>query len=635
MRGPPERAARLLFATPFAFARGTPHHPPMTRLPPLPDLQWTEEGAPRSRTVDDVYFSRAGGLEETRAVFHAGCGLPEAWASRRRFTIAELGFGAGLNALATWAAWAPARPPGGVLHYVSIEAAPFAREDAARALAPFAEIAPFAARLLARWPVRAWGPQRLWFPEDGFALTLIHADVADALVGFEGVVDAWFLDGFAPSRNPAMWTQALMARIAQLSAPGARLATYSVAGGVRRALTAAGFAVEKKPGFAGKRERLEAVFSGPGAHAAAAPASVAIVGAGIAGACLAQALQRRGVPVTVLEAGPAPGSAASGNPAALVSPRLDRGPTGVARLHLAGYLACLDLWRTLGAFERTGLRRTARDAGERAALTDLLADSPLPPGHMAADGCDALFPEAGLVQPARALAALLDGVAVRCGADVSAISREDGPWRLRDAAGDLIVEAEAVILASGVHLAAFAQSGWAPIQPSRGQLEWGPGASPDTALEAGAYAAPFAGGVVFGATFDAMESAGPVAEDDASRARNLAALAALAPGVAAALDPARLQSRAAVRATTPDRAPLAGPAPDAAAFDTDAAAVHAGLWLLGGFGSRGFTLAPLLAEDLAARICGEPGVLDAEMRAAVDPARFLARAQRRRRPLTS
>ncbi len=605
----------------------------MTRLPPLPDLHWTEEGAPRSRTVDDVYFSRAGGLEETRAVFHAGCGLPEAWAGKRRFTIAELGFGAGLNALATWAAWARARPPDGVLHYVSIEAAPFAREDAARALAPFAGIAPFAARLLARWPVRAWGPQRLWFPEDGFALTVIHADVADALAGFEGVVDAWFLDGFAPSRNPAMWTQALMSRIAQLSAPGARLATYSVAGGVRRALTAAGFVVEKKPGFTGKRERLEATFSGAGVHAAAAPGTVAIVGAGIAGACLAHALQRRGVAVTVLEAGPAPGSAASGNPAALVSPRLDRGATGVARLHLAGYLACLDLWRALGAFECTSLRRSARDDAERAALTDLLADPPLPPGHMAADGCDALFPEAGVVRPGRAIGALLEGVAVRCNAPVAAMSRHDQVWRLHDATGHEIAAAEVVILASGAHLAAFAQSGWAPIQPSRGQLEWGPGAAPDTALEAGAYAAPFEGGVVFGATFDRMESAAPVAADGASRMRNLAALAALAPGLAAAVDHDRLESRAAVRASTPDRAPLAGPAPDAALFDTDAGAVHAGLWLLGGFGSRGFTLAPLLAEDLAARICGEPGVLDAEMRAAVDPARFLARAQRRRRPL--
>ena len=163
-------------------------HGSMSRLPPRPDLAWTPDGAPRSVTCDDVYFSRDGGLEETRAVFLAGCGLPERWAGRARFAIGELGFGAGLNALATWEMWRRTRAPGAVLHYVSIEGFPLERDEAARAHAAFPEIAALSARLLDQWPVRARGAQRLWFVEDGFTLTVIHADAQVALDGMTGAI---------------------------------------------------------------------------------------------------------------------------------------------------------------------------------------------------------------------------------------------------------------------------------------------------------------------------------------------------------------------------------------------------------------------------------------------------------------
>ncbi|MGE3142130.1 MAG: tRNA (5-methylaminomethyl-2-thiouridine)(34)-methyltransferase MnmD, partial [Hyphomonadaceae bacterium] len=235
----------------------------MSRLPPRPALVWGEDGAPRAEIFDDVYFSRAGGLEESRAVFLEGCALPARWQGQASHRLCELGFGAGLNALATWALWARTRAPGARLDYVAIEAFPLVRAEAARALAQFSPLGGYADRLLARWPVRAYGPQRLWFPEDGFALTLIVGEVSGALDGLTGQFESWFLDGFAPARNPAMWSEAVARRIAALSAPGAHAASYSVAGAVRRALAAAGFAVEKRPGFAAKRERLEARLSAP------------------------------------------------------------------------------------------------------------------------------------------------------------------------------------------------------------------------------------------------------------------------------------------------------------------------------------------------------------------------------------
>jgi tRNA 5-methylaminomethyl-2-thiouridine biosynthesis bifunctional protein len=215
----------------------------MARLPDAPDLDWSESGGPRARVFDDVYFSERGGLAESEAVFLAGCGLPDAWAGRSQFAVCELGFGAGLNALALWRAWSRARNPRAILHMFSIEAHPMARADAARSLSAFAELGDLAERLLAAWPVRARAPQRLWFPEDGFALTLIIDDVASALSGLEGRFDAFFLDGFAPARNPAMWRPEVFARLRDLSAPGARAASYSVAGVVRRGLEAAGFEV--------------------------------------------------------------------------------------------------------------------------------------------------------------------------------------------------------------------------------------------------------------------------------------------------------------------------------------------------------------------------------------------------------
>ncbi len=257
----------------------------MPRLPPKLELAWTESGVPRAPAFDDVYFSQAGGLAESDAVFLAGCGLPEAWAGRPRFSICELGFGTGLNALAVWRAWKRTRQPNAILHMCSVEAFPLEKVDAARALACFPEIADLAAALLECWPVRAYGPQRLWFPDDGFALTLRIGEADAALSELSGAFDAFFLDGFAPARNAEMWSASLMRALARLSAPGARLASFSVAGEVRRNLEAAGFATAKKPGFGAKRQRLEAVWTAgvPAGNTASANAPLDQHAAALAG----------------------------------------------------------------------------------------------------------------------------------------------------------------------------------------------------------------------------------------------------------------------------------------------------------------------------------------------------------------
>jgi tRNA 5-methylaminomethyl-2-thiouridine biosynthesis bifunctional protein len=516
-------------------------------------------------------------------------------------------------------------------------------------LGRFPSLAREAEQLLARWPVRAYAPQRLWFDEDQLSLTLFTGDAETILRGLTGSFDAWFLDGFAPARNPRMWTPAIFSEMARLSAPRARAATFTVSSEVRRGLEAAGFAVEKKPGFGRKRERLEAVFLGPPAsppasattiypYAACNPKRVAVLGAGIAGAACAQALTRRGVETIVLEAARELGAGASGNPAGLVMPRLDRGGA-LSEVYLAAYVHAVAAYEALGVLDRCGVEQHALAGGE-GALIDLLNDPPLPDDWFTRlPSGAALHPRAGLVRAQAAVARMLEEAMVICESPVQRIERESAGWLLRAPDGRALLKADAVVLACGAALAQFEPASFLPIAISRGQIEWGEGQAPQRAIARGNYVAPFEGGVLFGATFDPE----PTTMDDA-RARNLAALWALAPDIARSIDPASLRSRASDRATTPDRAPVAGLLPDADAWLAQYAGIahgridkgaapppaHHCIYVIGGLGARGLTLAPLLGEVIAGEMCGEPALLSQLARDAIHPARFLHRALKRR-----
>jgi tRNA 5-methylaminomethyl-2-thiouridine biosynthesis bifunctional protein len=622
----------------------------MSRLPPSADLDWSDEGALRAASFGDVYFSREGGLAESEAVFLGGCGLPEGWRDTSRFAICELGFGTGLNVLAAWRAWKKTKSPHAILHISSVEAFPLERADAARALARFPEISDLSEALLERWPVRAYAPQRIWFPHDGFAVTLFTGEAEAVLAGLDECFDAWFLDGFAPSRNPQMWTPSLFQHIARLSRPQARLATFTVAGEVRRNLEAAGFELARKPGFGSKRERLEGRFAGRAQprgsiypYAEVRPARVAIVGAGVAGAACAQALKRRDVEAVVLEAARSAGEGASGNPVGLVMPRLDRGGI-LSQFHLSAYLHAIATYEALGegVFEACGVevRAGPRDAG---AMADLLADPPLPPDWFGplSDGA-ALHARAGLLRPGLAIEAMLRGSELLCEAPVERIERSGEGWVLRAPDGRAMLKADAVVLACGAAMTRFEPARFLPIALSRGQIEWGEGPTLRRAIVSGSYVAPYAGGVLFGATFDPADAAAATGTDEA-RKRNMAALARLAPEIAVRVDPTRLHSRAGMRATTPDRAPIAGLLPRAEAWLAQYAGLahgrrmetsapppaHAGVYVVGGLGARGLTFAPLLAERIASEIFGEPQPMSRQALDALHPARFLHRALKR------
>ncbi len=589
---------------------------------------WDADGAPRSRLFDDVYFSSTDGLAESRAVFLQGCGLPEAWRGRRRFVVGELGFGSGLNILALLDLWSRTREAGARLNIFSIEAFPMDAADAARVLGAWPELANLSGRLVERWPRRARGFHRLDFPEIGAGLDLAVMDVAEALEAWSGAADAWFLDGFSPAANPAMWSQEVLAAIASRSAPGARAATFTVAGAVRRGLAEYGFDVAKRPGYGRKRERLEALWPGVAPPELAAPPRVAIVGAGIAGAALARAFAAEGVSPIVFEA-EAPGAGASGNPAGLVMPRLDAGGGPVAQLYAQAFARAADLFdATPGAVIARGALQLEvgpkdRHRFDRIALSELFAVGALERLSAAAAG-DALgeacpvgalkLADGRVVEPAAVLQAWLAGQDVRR-VKVALLEQGAGAWRLLDAAGQRLAVADIVCLANGLAAGVLAAS--LPLSPVRGQVSTVATVDRPGAVIGGGYLIPTRDGVLFGATHDRDDTGAAARPED--HARNLDLLAQARPVLAQALRDAPLTGRASVRAACPDFLPLAGQV-----------AGRSGLYVLSGLGSRGFCAAPLLAEHVAALALGAPTPLPEGLAAIVDPARFEARARRRR-----
>jgi len=221
----------------------------------IADLVWRDGDVPVSTRFDDPYFSLEDGLAETRHVFFAGNDLPARF--RDGFHIAELGFGTGLNLLATLAAWRAAEVDGR-LQYTAFEAWPVAHEAMRRAQTRFAELAPVAAELAPFWQA---GAVRINLPD--LCFTLVTGDARQTLSHWDGSADAWFLDGFSPAKNPELWQPELMAEVARHTKVGGTAATYTAAGFVRRGLQAAGFGVTRQPGYGRKRHMTVAVKAAP------------------------------------------------------------------------------------------------------------------------------------------------------------------------------------------------------------------------------------------------------------------------------------------------------------------------------------------------------------------------------------
>ncbi|RAN36378.1 FAD-dependent 5-carboxymethylaminomethyl-2-thiouridine(34) oxidoreductase MnmC [Hyphomonas pacifica] len=613
----------------------------MTRLLKHPTIDWKDDGTPVAREAGDVYFTAGDGLAETRAVFLKGCGLPEAWAGRDQFTIAETGFGTGLNFLALAELWTTYRPsPAAWLHFVSFEAYPMTQDDAARALSEWPELSAFSDRLLETWPAPVLGVRHHVWEDLGITLTLHMGDIHEMLPASRLKADAWFLDGFSPAKNEDMWAEGLYGLIAQRSAPGACIGTFTVAGSVRRGLASAGFDVAKAPGHGRKRERLEARLTTPptaqpDAYGLRAPPStsprIAVLGAGIAGASAAWALTARGAEVTVFDpAGPASG--ASGNPIGLMMPRLDAGDTVQARLLIDAYLAAREAYRALDGAHETDVRQIPKDETERVRFEKLLADPPLPLEDLEAiSGGGLLHKRALIVEPRKVVTGLLKGIALKAGPVEVSLAECSVNGRSYDA----------IVLANAMGI--LEQIDWLGLQGRLGQVEHLTGAAdvaPD-AMASGHYALALRDERLWGATFEKI-SAGTLPEvSDGARKANAEALQQLSPWWKGDAKRYPLTSRAAIRATTADRLPLIGAVPDRdAAIETfegirkgrpaDAdAPLLPGIVMVNGFGARGFTWGPWAGQIIAAQLLGGPSPASVQALEAVSPMRLILRALRR------
>lgn len=628
-----------------------------TLIRPQPRLDWSEEG-PRAREAGDVYFSRQNGLEETRAVFLRGCGLEERFANARSVTIGELGFGTGLNFLAAWDLFRRTAPPEARLHFVSVEGYPLSAADARRALSAFPELAGLAQALVDGWPSPRKGAHRRVFEAGRVTLTVFHDEVLDALSNMELAADAWFLDGFAPAKNPQMWSEPVLREIAARSRPGARLATFTVAGLVRRGLKAAGFAPRKVPGYGRKRERLEAVFEAtapalaPSPYGRLAPerGPVAIIGAGIAAASLVHALGLRGRQAMVFAQGGL-AAGASGAPSGLFTPRLEAGD----RPHVRATLAAFDYARALycehDAFTGEGALRLSRDAASQERLSRLAGmlgkDFTFIDAETARDrtglgeaGAGLWMDKAGRFAPRRLVEALFAGSEVRDSA-VKRLERVGDMWQLFDGEGRRLAEASLVLLACGAGLEGFGALTGLEVEKTAGHVAVFRAGTrvPRAPVAWGHYASRTPGGdLLVGATHVKGSDPGPAGE---AAGELEAALKEVFPALGTELGPVK-ETWSGVRAAFADRLPAAGPVPGpefsgrwadyargGAPPDDAGSALRPGLGVLAGFGARGFAHAPLLAEALVSDICADPSPLERAGRDVLHPARFALRALRR------
>jgi len=648
----------------------TSGHPFLT----APALQW-RDGLPVSDDFDDPYFSKDNGLEETRHVFLQGTRLAERLKSQAEapsFRILETGFGTGLNFLATLALWraTPEHERPARLKFCSIESHPLDRDELARALTPWRNELPEIDHLIEHFPPRLAGHYRIDF--GNVELTLLFNDIKDALEQFVAtapVFDALYLDGFAPSRNPQMWTYSVLERLAAMLKPGATAATFTAAGDVRRGLAEAGFDVKRVQGFGRKRDMIvaertdaqvpvardrEPWFASP---AVDRPERVAVIGAGLAGAGTARAIQDSGIDVVVIEAATHAAAQTSGVPHAGWHPHFTTDFNLRCQLMLHGHLA------TLNTLDRLGLRHAdwvdecgvyfAADRDDRVERLSNIA------AKLSGTGVDARFVDAetaaqvtgldvghggllsdhgGCINTRRLCEALLDGISVHYQSPVASLEPGSTGWAVNGENFD------AVVLCTGGADELTQSFGDFDVTRVRGQVDL---IAPGDVLRNQKRLICFKGYLtrpgpdgnhVTGATFDDDNDSAqttPQAHDE-NRDRLIRLL-----GIESDTDAELGQTRGWVgwRRVSRDRLPAVGAVPDlnwyrdtlkpwtrgGAPGPAPQPRQRSGLYMNIAHGARGTSTAVICGEVIASMLSGEPLPLPKNLVHALHPARFVIR----------
>jgi tRNA 5-methylaminomethyl-2-thiouridine biosynthesis bifunctional protein len=648
------------------------------------NLEFNAEGTPVSRDFDDVYFSNDNGLEETRYVFLEGNHLTDRFPTHSRdiFVVAESGFGTGLNFLTLWQAFdqfRAAHPDATLkrLHFISFEKFPLTAEDLTLAHQHWPELAPWASQLQAQWPLPIGGCHRLLLGDASVTLDLWLGDI-NALTdklddSHNQKVDAWFLDGFAPSKNPDMWTEHLFRAMARLARPGATLATFTSAGFVRRGLQDAGFTVRKSKGFGRKREMLTGTMENDNALPLSTPWYVrrasdnreaAIVGGGIASALLALALVQRGWQVTLYSADDAPAQGASGNRQGALYPLLSAHDPALSQFFPAAFTFARRFYDSLPvAFDHDwcGVTQLGWNEKSQQKIDHMLAlelpatiASAVSAGEVLAQSgletaCGGIhYPLGGWLCPAQLTAGVIDlarsrGLKVQYGYEVTSLAENATGWQVDFRNGERAHHAS-LVLANGHRIADFVQTEKLPVYPVAGQVSHIT-ATPmlSTLRQVLCYDGyltphnPSTGQHCIGASYHRGQTDAQYSEQDQQHNRQRLLDCFPQAAWAQEVDVSAGEARCGVRCATRDHLPMAGNVPDYAAtlsaYETlaghrDAAVtapVYRNLYVLGGLGSRGLCSAPLVAEILASQMSDEPLPLDSLTLAALNPNRLWVR----------
>lgn len=582
-------------------------------------INWQDSKTPVSDAFADVYFSRADGRAEVQHVFMQGCNLPDGWQNKAYYTIGETGFGTGLNFLHVWQNFLVTAPANTRLTFISVEQYPLRPSDLARAHALFdVELHPYCAQLQACYPLPIAGWHTLRFGRVTLLLGL--GDATALLTDFDASVDAWFLDGFSPAKNPAMWHAGLYQALAKHSHAGTKIASFTAAGHVRAGLASVGFSIERAQGFAHKRHRIFGTFTAPNfAHNIAAkkppPSRIIIIGAGIAGTSIAHALSEYGIQCILLDAADDIASGASGNAAAVLYPQLAREYRASAQFSHLGYAHTLRLLSALNTpqapidYAGIGMFKSPKDEKEAVRLADVNTQLGFNKdvvrtinAHEASEylgqtvtSGGVWYPDGSHVNPrslCRAFAAHAN-ITLQPHKKVIALQHEGNLWRVH-CADNSIYEADCVILATAHDVLNLLPSIDWKMRKTAGQISFIPAAQIATPLRAiychRGYIIPQAGGHMVGATYDHADMSCAVRREN--HERNMGELLAALPNFFTRADVTQWQGRSAIRATTFDRMPYVGE-------------VASGLYISTGHGSRGLITAPLCAQILAAEIMGD------------------------------
>lgn len=641
----------------------------------MPPVRWGDDGTPHSTLFDDVYRSQSAygngdrGLAQSRGVFLQGCGLlpandaPSAWTDQPQWHVLETGFGLGLNFLATWQAWQqdPQRPQR--LFFTSIEAWPVSVEDIARSAQAFPELQALALALGQAWRGLLPGLHRLVFEGGRVQLTLCIGPIDKMLREIDVPADSVFLDGFSPTVNPKMWDLHTLKGIARLSRNGTRAASWCVKRQVREDLAQCGFEVTRADGVPPKAQRLEAVFAPrwtPRSRLRAALQATdsprcdarraLVLGAGLSGSAVACSLARRGWAVTVLDAGCGVGAGASGLPAGLTAPHVSPDDSVLSRITRAGVRAtlqrCTELlqlgsdWAFSGVLEHRVEGKRALPTGEAWPPQGHEWSTPATPEQMANAGlpeqAQALWHAmAAWLRPRQLVAAQLatPGIRVQWNTAAETLEQTQNGWQVLDAQGQVVAQAEQIIVASGFDSRHLLPGGALPLNPLRGQISMGALKAMPSGLSAHLPSTPVNGhgsfisgvalppefggasGWYLGSTFERACSQAVLRDED--HAANHARLATLLPGLSepmrAAFALEQVLAWSGVRCTLPDRLPAVGPLEQTQL---------PGLLVCAGMGARGISLSVLCGELIAAQLHAEPLPIEGALQAHLLASRF-------------